>query len=176
MTPPTNLFLQFLSGLCLTEWIAPRRSLISKSFAVKLVLVVLASAFVGFSPETLSAQTSGSTQTPATEPDGITSGGYQIHSSVELGGRAVGLSGSGDMYDTLVNLQSGPRFLDETLSMRSLDHQGLLFDDLDLNSFGWEGNPTTPCGFARTRTNGITCRAVFVATSISLITICWRIP
>ena len=45
------------------------------------------------------------------------------------------------MYDTLVNLQSGPRFLDETLSMQSLDHQGFLFDDLYLNSFGWGGDP-----------------------------------
>ncbi len=122
------------------DWNALRRSLISKSVAVKLVLVVLAAALVAFSPGMLSAQTANPSQTPA-DSDGITSGGYQIHSSVELGGRAVGLSGSGDMYDTLVNLQSGPRFLDETLSMRSLDHQGLLFDDLDLNSFGWGGDP-----------------------------------
>jgi len=137
MTPPRKLFLQSLPCLCL---VALRRSLISESFAVKLVLVVLASVLVGFCPGMLSAQTSNASQTPA-DSDGITSGGYQIHSSIELGGRAVGVSGSGDMYDTLVNLQSGPRFLDETLSMRSLDHQGLLFDDLDLNSFGWGGDP-----------------------------------
>ena len=137
MTPPRKLFLQSLPGLCL---VALRRSLISKSFAVKLVLVVLTAVLVGFLPETLPAQTSNTSQSPA-DSDGITSGGYQIHSSVELGGRAAGVSGSGDMYDTLVNLQSGPRFLDETLSMRSLDHQGLLFDDLDLNSFGWGGDP-----------------------------------
>jgi hypothetical protein len=51
------------------------------------------------------------------------------------------VTGSGDMYDTLVNLQSGPRFLDQTLSMQSVDHQGLLFDNLYLNSFGWGGDP-----------------------------------
>ena len=45
------------------------------------------------------------------------------------------------MYDTLVNLQSGPRILDQTLTMQSVDHQGLLFDDLYLSSFGWGGDP-----------------------------------
>jgi hypothetical protein len=78
---------------------------------------------------------------PSAAPDGVTSGGYQIHSSIELGYRSVGVVGSGDMYDTLVNQQTGPRFLDQTLSMQSLDHQGLLFDNLYLNSFGWGGDP-----------------------------------
>ena len=82
-----------------------------------------------------------SSPTPPAEPDGVTSGGYRIHSSVELGYRYNNVTGSGDMYDTLVNLQTGPRFLDQTLSMQSLDHQGLLFDDLYLNSFGWGGDP-----------------------------------
>ena len=78
---------------------------------------------------------------PPAEPDGITSGGYQIHSSIELGYRSTDVTGSGDMYDTLVNLQTGPRILDQTLTMQSVDHQGLLFDDLYLNSFGWGGDP-----------------------------------
>ena len=92
-------------------------------------------------PTFLMAQSSGSTQNPSGEPDGVTSGGYLIHSSGELGYRSTDISGSGNMYDTLVNLQQGPRFLDETLSMQSLDHQGLLFDNLFVNSFGWGGDP-----------------------------------
>ena len=64
-----------------------------------------------------------------------------MHSSVELGYRATDITGSGDMYDTLVDLQQGPRLLDQTLSMQSLDHQGILFDRLYLNSFGWGGDP-----------------------------------
>jgi hypothetical protein len=95
------------------------------------------------STETLFAQTPAASPTPAppAEPDGVTRGGYQIHSSVELGYRSNDVSGSGDMYDTLVNLQAGPRILDQTLTMQSVDHQGLLFDDLYLNSFGWGGDP-----------------------------------
>jgi hypothetical protein len=78
---------------------------------------------------------------PAAEPDGMTRAGYQIHSSVELGYRSTDVTGSGDMYDTLVNLQTGPRILDQTLTMQSVDHQGLLFDNLYLNSVGWGGDP-----------------------------------
>lgn len=98
------------------------------------VLLVLSSGLIF-------AQAPDTGQNAPAEPDGVTGGGYQIHSSVELGGRAVTVSGSGDMYDTLVNLQTGPRILDQTLSMQSLDHQGLLFDDLFVNSFGWGGDP-----------------------------------
>ena len=100
---------------------------------------------IGSSPETLFAQTPTASPTPApappAEPDGVTRGGYQIHQSIELGYRTTDVTGSGDMYDTMVNLQTGPRILDQTLTMQSVDHQGLLFDDLYLNSFGWGGDP-----------------------------------
>ena len=51
------------------------------------------------------------------------------------------VTGSGDMYDTLVNMQTGPRILDQTLTMQSVDHQGQPFDNLYLNSVGWGGDP-----------------------------------
>jgi hypothetical protein len=84
---------------------------------------------------------SSTAQNPPSEPEGVTSGGYAVHSSGEVGYRSADVSGSGAMYDTLVNLQSGPRLLDETLSMQSADHQGILFDNLYLSSFGWGGDP-----------------------------------
>jgi hypothetical protein len=87
------------------------------------------------------APTASSTPAPPAEPEGVTRGGYQIHSSIELGYRSNDVTGSGDMYDTLVNLQTGPRILDQTLTMQSVDHQGLLFDNLYLNSVGWGGDP-----------------------------------
>jgi hypothetical protein len=89
----------------------------------------------------LNAQSSSAGQNPPGDPEGVTSGGYLVHSSVEMGYRFNDRTGSNDMYDTLVNLQTGPRFLNQTLSMQSPDHQGLLFDDLSLNSFGWGGDP-----------------------------------
>jgi hypothetical protein len=110
-----------------------------------ITLMVLLCVMTVWSSETIFAQTPTASPTPAeappAEPAGVTSGGYQIHSSIELGYRSNDVSGSGDMYDTLVNLQSGPRILDQTLTMQSVDHQGLLFDNLYLNSFGWGGDP-----------------------------------
>jgi len=110
-----------------------------------IVLMVLLCAMIAGSSEALFAQTPTASPTPAApppkEPDGVTSGGYLIHSSVEFGYRSNDVTGSDDMYDTLVDLRTGPRILDQTLSMESVDHQGLLFDDLYLNSFGWGGDP-----------------------------------
>jgi hypothetical protein len=114
-------------------------------------VLLCAIAMVVSSPETLFAQTPAASPAPApkaspapaapAEPDGVTSGGYQIHSSIEFGYRSTDVTGSGDMYDTLANLQTGPRILDQTLTMQSVDHQGLLFDNLYLNSVGWGGDP-----------------------------------
>jgi len=89
----------------------------------------------------LFAQSSSAGQNPPAEPDGVTSGGYLIHSSVELGYRSNDVTGSGDMYDTLVNLQTGPRFSTRRFRCNRWTTRALLFDDLYLNSFGWGGDP-----------------------------------
>jgi len=110
---------------------------------IAILLAVLLCAMIVSSPETLFAQTptASPNAAPPAEPEGVTRGGYLIHSSGDVGYRSTDVTGSGDMYDTLVNLQGGPRIFDQTLSMQSLDHQGLLFDDLYMNSFGWGGDP-----------------------------------
>jgi hypothetical protein len=119
--------------------------------AIVVAMLLYAITMIVSFPESLLAQTPTATPTPtpaappapaaAAEPDGVIRGGYAIRSSAEIGYRTNDVTGSGDMYDTLVNLQTGPRLLDQTLSMQSVDHQGLLFDDLYLNSFGWGGDP-----------------------------------
>jgi len=45
------------------------------------------------------------------------------------------------MYNSIVDLRSGPRFLEQGLSMQSQNHDSLLFDDLFFNSYGWGGDP-----------------------------------
>ena len=72
---------------------------------------------------------------------GIDEGNYNIQQSVELGYRGTWNNGNQDTYDTFVNLASGPRVLDYSLHMRSLNHQGLLFDRLDFTNFGYGGDP-----------------------------------
>jgi len=73
--------------------------------------------------------------------EGVDNGNYHYQGSFELGYRFVDANGSQAVYDTFVNQQAGPRVLEQTLNMRSLNHQGGLFDTLFLTSFGWGGDP-----------------------------------
>ena len=112
-------------------------------FRSSIVLAMWLCAVIAWSPATLVAQTPTASPAPAppVEPEGATRGGYLIHSSIEAGYRSSDVTGSDAMYDTLVDLPTGPRILDQTLSMHSIDHMGLLFDNLYLNSVGWGGDP-----------------------------------
>jgi hypothetical protein len=68
--------------------------------------------------------------------------GYTIHQTVDLGGRIANTTGSGAMYDTLVNLQSGPRVLGETFEMRALPgKKNTLVDSLSAIGSGFGGDP-----------------------------------
>jgi hypothetical protein len=88
------------------------------------------------------AQTGGSGPNQSqSQPEGWEGGGYVIHQSIEIGYRGSDVTGSQQMYDTLVDLRSGPRLLDQSLSMQSQAHDGVLFDNLFISSFGWGGDP-----------------------------------
>ena len=86
--------------------------------------------------------------TPAAPPSGSSSssgegkdiGGFHVTQSIEVGGRISDVTGSQPMYDTLVNLQSGARILEQSLTMQSISHQDI-FDTLTFSSFGWGGDP-----------------------------------
>jgi hypothetical protein len=85
---------------------------------------------------------SASAQTQDPQPKETTVDGYTIHQSIDLGGRVVESSGSLAMYDTLVNMQSGPRILDQTLDVHALANSSHpLFDDLAESSSGYGGDP-----------------------------------
>src|SRR5277367_2711313 len=75
------------------------------------------------------------------EENGIEQGNYNIKQSVEFGGRITSISGDLQTYNTMVNLQDGPRLLNFTTEMRSLDHRGILFDRLYLSNSGYGGDP-----------------------------------
>jgi hypothetical protein len=82
-------------------------------------------------------------QAPAPDAQPVTApNGYTVHQTVDLGGHIVSLNGSGAMYDTLVNEQSGPRVLGETFEMRALPGaQHTLFDSLSAAGAGFGGDP-----------------------------------
>src|ERR1019366_7383545 len=75
-------------------------------------------------------------------PAGAAQQGHVIHNSVDLGGHIVATAGGGAMYDTLVNIHSGPRVLGQTFTMHAdpgTKHG--LFDDLTAFSAGFGGDP-----------------------------------
>jgi len=90
-------------------------------------------------PQSGTGGTSSANSTSA--PEGKDFDGYHVEQSIELGYRFTEQAGSGQMFDTLLNQHTGPRFLDQTLSMHSLNNTGVLFDDLSVSSFGWGGDP-----------------------------------
>jgi len=81
---------------------------------------------------------------PAPETHIAAPDGYTIHQSVDMGGRMSSTVGSAAMYDTLVNLQSGPRVLGETFEMRALPgKKDTFFDSLRAAGSGFGGDPNS---------------------------------
>ncbi|HEY7405342.1 MAG TPA: hypothetical protein VIB39_17580 [Candidatus Angelobacter sp.] len=73
--------------------------------------------------------------------EGESWGTYEVRQSVEFGGRISDFTGSQAMWDTFVNLGTGPRLMEYTLDARSPNHTGKLFDSLSLTNFGYGGEP-----------------------------------
>jgi hypothetical protein len=96
---------------------------------------------IGLALVSLLVGASASGQT-ADAPKGQVKDGYAIRQSIDLGGRIADTSGSGAMYDTLVNLQSGPRILNQTLDIHAINNAGhLFFDTLTATNSGYGGDP-----------------------------------
>ncbi len=76
-----------------------------------------------------------------TDAEGIDRGGWHIEQALTFGYRFNRTAGNRSFFSDLVNVNQGPRLLDQVLSMHSLAHTGLVFDDLSVTSFGWGGDP-----------------------------------
>ena len=92
-------------------------------------------------PAAVWCQTASQPDPATTAPEQVTYGGYFIHQSFEAGYRVSDSTGNESMFDTLVNTHEGPRLFEQTFSMQSENHQGVLFDDFFLHSLGWGGDP-----------------------------------
>jgi len=68
--------------------------------------------------------------------------GYSAHYSADVSGRVNDTAHSGAMYDTLVNLQSGPRVSGETIELHKLDsNKHAWVDDARATGSGFGGDP-----------------------------------
>jgi hypothetical protein len=116
-------------------WIS--RPLIEKhSLAARCIIGSMAAAILGLTAGTAVAQLP-IFVSHQTAPDG-----YTLHESIDLGGHVANINGSGAMYDTLVNQQSGPRILGETYELRALPNtKNTLVDHLKAFASGFGGDP-----------------------------------
>ena len=128
----------------------------STSFRLNQLLVTIV-----FLSVAARAQNQGSANQNQTQPEGWETNGYVIHQSIEFGYRTNDMTGSQQMYNTLVNLRTGPRLLDQSLSMQSKDHVGTLFDNLFVNSFGWGGDPNNALRFRLDKNKWYDFRSAF---------------
>jgi hypothetical protein len=106
----------------------------NRKHAMSVALLMLALPLFALAQEALA-------QDDAPSSAGSVWGGYSVQQSVEFGGRIADVNGNNQLYDTLVNLKSGPRLLGQELSVRPLSRGGGLFDSLYLSSFGFGGDP-----------------------------------
>jgi hypothetical protein len=108
---------------------------VAGGFAVALLLFTTAAA---------SAQApagSGSATVPQVAPTAAQYG-FILHQSADLGGHIAGIVGSGAMYDTLVNLHTGPRVLGQTFTLHAVPGSKHPFlDSLSAFSNGFGGDP-----------------------------------
>ena len=109
------------------------------SFSTVVVVLLLVPASQSQTASQTTSQTA--KNAPTDESKGVDSGDYHIQQSIEAGYRGNWVNGNTDTYDTFVNLGSGVRLFDYSLDMRSLDHNGFLFDDLSFSNFGYGGDP-----------------------------------
>jgi hypothetical protein len=93
--------------------------------------------------------------------EGQSLGGFEVKQSAEFGGRISDFTGSEAMWDTFVNLGTGPRLLEYTLDMRSPNHTGLLFDDFSFSNFGYGGEPINVSRLRFTKGSAYTFSANF---------------
>ena len=95
-------------------WISRRLSEKHSLAAARCIVGGMAAAILGLTAGTAVAQV------PIFVSHQTAPEGYTLHESIDLGGHVANVDGSGAMYDTLVNLQSGPRILGETFELRAL--------------------------------------------------------
>lgn len=127
-------------GVPVSELFMTRKHLL---MAVLIVLLALLTGAVA--QDQGGEQKKDEAKSASAEPsDGINSGGYNIHQTVEFGGRIEDYRGDSHRgtYNTFVGLHSGPRLLEYSLQMRSLPGaSGQVFDRLSMSSFGYGGDP-----------------------------------
>lgn len=73
--------------------------------------------------------------------DGVVQGNYNVKQTIEFGGRFTEVGGNRSIRRTFANYNEGINLFEYSLEMRSLNHLGLFWDNLSVNSFGYGSDP-----------------------------------
>ena len=131
------------SSLTLLPLRGSSRTRLKSALAMACCLAAGACLATAQPPASTTAAAATDNTTPPAPGDNIRYG-YRIHQTIELGGHIADHSGSDAVYDTMVNLQSGPRILNQSLDMHAIDpFKAKLLDTLTTNSFGYAGDPNS---------------------------------
>ena len=99
-------------------------------------------AGIGIAMFAMTTAIAGAQVTPPPIPTAPT--GYTIHGSTEEGGHVASITGSGEMYDTMVNQQSGPRVFGQTFTLQVLPGtKHSLADSVTAFTTGFGGDPNS---------------------------------
>ncbi|MGC1870362.1 MAG: hypothetical protein WA700_05340 [Acidobacteriaceae bacterium] len=99
-------------------------------------------AGIGIAMFAITTTVAGAQVTPPAIPTAPT--GYTIHGSTAEGGHVASITGSGAMYDTLVNQQSGPRVFGQTFTLQTLPGtKNSLADSVTAFTTGFGGDPNS---------------------------------
>ena len=129
---------------CMPPGSPPLRADARSIFAIAVLAAVLTGPASRLAQAQQAAETKpAGTGKPADPNAGKQMGGYQVHQTVELGGRLVeNKTGSEAMWATMVNQSSGPRLIGQSMEMRTLNPMKTpFFDTLTTNSVGYGGDP-----------------------------------
>ncbi|HLG14454.1 MAG TPA: hypothetical protein VJH03_08130 [Blastocatellia bacterium] len=104
----------------------------------KGILILLLLLAMG--PVSALAQQPADKKDPAPADEGKV-GNYTVTSSVELGVRGISVNGEADKFRSDFNYRPGFHVFNSSLLMRAPNNDGVLFDTLLINSYGWGADP-----------------------------------
>jgi hypothetical protein len=73
--------------------------------------------------------------------EGVVQGNYHVKQVIEFGGRLTDVGGNRAIHRTFANYNEGINLFEYSLDMRSMNHLGLFWDNLSVNSFGYGSDP-----------------------------------
>lgn len=105
----------------------------------KATLIALAFLFLTLA---LAFPTGVKAQDPQEETqEGVVQGNYNVKQTIEFGGRLTDVNGNRNVHRSFANYNEGINLFEYSLDMRSLNHLGLFWDNLSVNSFGYGSDP-----------------------------------